>query len=209
VKSVQHQKLNLPREAPVMVLPGALLFPNALLPLYIFEPRYRAMLSYALEQDRMFCIAAPYPGVTEPSGLEEFREISSLGLVRACVGREDGTSHLILQGLARVRFFGFVQQQPFRVAQIQELTAGNTGGAEAEELARQLLALCATVPTSDAAEREKLDRQLSHITDPAVLCDIVAHTFLRDPDHRHAALDTLDVCERLRLVHESLRAELA
>ena len=38
----------LPRYAPVMPLSGALLFPNALLPLYIFEERYRAMLEYAL-----------------------------------------------------------------------------------------------------------------------------------------------------------------
>jgi Lon protease-like protein len=35
----------LPEQAPVMPLPGAILFPHALLPLYIFEPRYRQMLT--------------------------------------------------------------------------------------------------------------------------------------------------------------------
>jgi Lon protease-like protein len=192
-----------------MVLPGALLFPNALLPLYIFEPRYRAMLSHALEQDRMFCIACPHPAVDEPAGLDDLREISSLGLVRACVGRPDGTSHLILQGLTRVRFFGFVQEKPFRVAQIQELNSSGSGGVEAERLSRQLLELCATVPTADIADREKLDEQLAQISDPAALGDIVAHAFLRDAEHRYAALETLDVCERLRVVLDGLRAELA
>jgi hypothetical protein len=39
----------LPEQLPVMPLSGAVLFPHALLPLYIFEPRYRKMLEHALE----------------------------------------------------------------------------------------------------------------------------------------------------------------
>jgi len=52
----------LPEQAPVMPLPGAVLFPHALLPLYIFEPRYREMLAHALAHERMFCVALLRPG---------------------------------------------------------------------------------------------------------------------------------------------------
>src|SRR5436189_277456 len=47
----------LPDHVPVMPLPGALLFPHALLPLYIFEPRYREMLEHALNHHRMLSVA--------------------------------------------------------------------------------------------------------------------------------------------------------
>ena len=51
----------LPEQIPVMPLPGALLFPHALLPLYIFEPRYRDMLEHALSHHRMFSVALLKP----------------------------------------------------------------------------------------------------------------------------------------------------
>ena len=56
--------LTLPKQLPVMPLPGAVLFPHALLPLYIFEPRYRQMLADALHSNRMFSVAMQKPGST-------------------------------------------------------------------------------------------------------------------------------------------------
>ena len=53
--------ISLPDHVPVMPLPGALLFPNALLPLHIFEPRYQQMLEYALREHRMFSVALIKP----------------------------------------------------------------------------------------------------------------------------------------------------
>jgi hypothetical protein len=93
----------LPDQIPVMPLPGALLFPRALLPLYIFEPRYRAMLEYALKHHRMFSVALIKPVHADWQSPDDFFEIAGVGLIRACVGRGDGTSNLILQGLERVR----------------------------------------------------------------------------------------------------------
>ena len=43
-----------------------------MLPLFIFEPRYRAMLAHCLEQNRMFCVALMKPGVTEAAGPDDF-----------------------------------------------------------------------------------------------------------------------------------------
>jgi len=90
--------MKIPREVAVMTLPNATLFPQALLPLYIFEPRYRQMLADALQADRMFSVAMRRPGTSR----EVPSPIAGLGLIRVSVGHRDGTSHLILQGLARV-----------------------------------------------------------------------------------------------------------
>jgi Uncharacterized protein, similar to the N-terminal domain of Lon protease len=90
-----------------MPLPGAILFPHALLPLYIFEPRYRQMLTHALAHERMFCVALLRPERTEWKDEDDFFDVATIGLIRACVGRGDGTSNLILQGLQRVASSSF------------------------------------------------------------------------------------------------------
>ena len=208
MKSVGDQKLNLPSSAPVMVLPGAQLFPNALMPLYIFEPRYRQMLAWSLEQNRMFCIAPMKPGISEARSLGDFHHTVGLGLVRACVGREDGTSHLVLQGLARVRIIGFLQDAPFRIAEMRELPSEPTDPQESEDLTAHLLEVCTLLRASGATVPESLDRQLAQIEDPAVLSDVIAHTFLRDPERRQAVFEELHVGARSRLLIRYLLGEL-
>src|SRR6266571_1584125 len=91
--------MKLPREVPVMTLPNAVLFPQALVPLYIFEPRYRQMLADALDSHRMFSVAMQKPDTTREAPCS----VAGLGLIRASVLNKDGTSNLIIQGLARVR----------------------------------------------------------------------------------------------------------
>src|SRR5438876_1048997 len=109
--------MKIPREAPVMTLPNATLFPQALLPLYIFEPRYRQMLSDALRTNRMFAIAMQRPG----NSREVPSPIAGLGLIRVSVQHSDETSHLILQGLTRVELEETVRYKPYRVQRMRPL----------------------------------------------------------------------------------------
>lgn len=207
MKNIRHQQLNLPREVPVMVLP-TLIFPNALLPLHIFEPRYRAMLEWALEHDRMFCIALVNRGVQEWSGPEHFHQCAGLGLVRACVGREDGTSDLILQGVTRVQFTDFVQDEPFLLAEVRELNSTPAQEIEASALTAKLLDLCSQLRQHGASIPEALDDQLAQIEQPGTLTDIVAHTFLRDPFRRQEVFEELREGERMRLLIRHLTTEM-
>src|SRR5215510_10290636 len=111
--------MELPSEVPVMTLPSATLFPQALLPLYIFEPRYRQMLKDTLQSHRMFSVAMQRPGCSRESPCP----VAGLGLIRVSVGHQDGTSHLILQGLTRVELVSTVQYKPYRIAAIRPLVA--------------------------------------------------------------------------------------
>jgi Lon protease-like protein len=109
--------MKLPHEVPVMTLPNATLFPQAFLPLFIFEPRYRQMLADALHSDRMFSVAMQRPGSTR----ETPSPVAGLGLIRVSVGHRNGTSHLVLQGLARVELAETVRYKPYRIQRIRPL----------------------------------------------------------------------------------------
>lgn len=191
-----------------MVLPGAVLFPSSLLPLFIFEPRYRGMLAWTLARDRMFCVAQLKSGREDWSSAADFHHVVGVGLVRACVEKEDGTSHLILQGLARVICTHFVQTHPFVIANIEVLPSIAPQTTETEVLSARVLEQCASFRAQGYNVPPSLDDQLAQVSDAGVLADIVAHAFLRDPDRRQSVLAAPHVASRLRLLLRHLSEEL-
>jgi Lon protease-like protein len=197
----------LPITVPVMPLPGALLFPHALLPLYIFEPRYRDMLEYALSHERMFAVTLVRPDRPQWELAEDFFQIATVGLIRACVGRGDGTSNLILQGLQRVRFTEFEQIHPFPVARLDALTSDHDVTIETEALGTKVLELYARFKQLGRQLPAKVDRYLSDLSDLAMLADLMGATFVVDPLRRQQILEELDLNTRLRLVIQYLREE--
>jgi Lon protease-like protein len=205
VKSIGPQHLNLPAHAPLMVLPGTQLFPHALFPLHIFEPRYREMLSWSLQQDRVFCLAPMKPGISEARTTDDFHHTVGLGLVRACVGRENGTSDLILQGLARMRIVGFLQDAPFRIAELRELTSVPPPPEEREPISVRLHEICARLFSGNAKLPDSLALQIEQIDDPSTLTDIIAHAAVDDAEVRQAIFEELDVVRRVALLTEFLQ----
>jgi Lon protease-like protein len=181
-----------------MALPNVVLVPNALLPLHIFEPQYRAMLRWCLERDRLFCMAMAKPEAADTP--ENYFSIGGIGLVRACVEAEDGTSNLILQGLARVKFGTLLQAEPFRIAEISEFETDCPNLVEAEALATKVLEICGRLLEQDRDLPAALVDKLRHVANPELLADIVTQAFVRDPAEQQRLLEESSVSERLRLI---------
>jgi len=191
-----------------MPLPSAVLFPHALLPLYIFEPRYREMLEHALNQHRMFCVTLVKPSCLDWHAPEDFFHLATVGLIRACVGRGNGTSNLILQGLQRVRFTKFEQEMPFPVAKIDIVESRDATTVETEALAEKVLELYRKLKRDGRKLPAKVDRYLSQLHDVEMLADLVASTFVSDPLRRQRVLEESSINQRLRLVITYLRDEI-
>lgn len=199
-----------------MTLPNATLFPQALLPLYIFEPKYRQMLADALASNRMFSVAMQRPG----SNREAPSPVAGLGLIRVSVGHRDGTSHLILQGLARIELKEAVRYKPYRVQRIQTLETPPCDNvkvdalvAKVRELLEERIELGLPFP-SPVTSSEKSNNAppgfspkeilsyLDSITDPEQAADLVSCAVLPGAVERQTILETVDVESRLRrLIH--------
>jgi len=181
-----------------MVLPNAVLIPNSLLPLHIFEPRYREMLRWCLERERLFCIAMmKEDGAEEP---ENFREVGGIGLVRACVAVEDGTSNLVLQGLARVEFGELVQRAPFRIAEVREFESDCPNVVEADALGVKVVEICAKLQEQGREGQSAVVEKLRHVANPELLADLVTQAFVREPGEQQRVLEERSVSERLRIL---------
>jgi Lon protease-like protein len=200
--------VTLPKQLAVMPLPGAVLFPHALLPLYIFEPRYRQMLQHALQHHRMFCVTLIKPSCLEWHEPEDFFHFATAGLIRACVGRGDGTSNLILQGLHRVRFASFEQEAPFPIAKIDAVESRDATTVETEALGTKVLELYASLKHEGRQLPAKIDRYLAELRDLEMLADLMASTFVNDPLRRQRVLEECSLNQRLRFLISYLRDEI-
>lgn len=200
--------MELPSHIPVMPLPGTVLFPHALLPLHIFEPRYRQMLEHALGQHRLFSVTLIKPSCPDWREPEDFFHLAAVGLIRACVGRSDGTSDLILQGLQRVRFTDFEQDSPFPIAKIEIVESSDETTVKTEALAEKVLELYSQLKRNGRRLPDKVDRYLSELNNVEMLADLVASTFLTDPLRRQRVLEEASLNQRLRLVITYLRDEI-
>jgi Lon protease-like protein len=198
--------MELPQEVGIMTLPNAILFPQALLPLYIFEPRYRAMLKESLESQRMFAVALPHDSTVTNSALVPHR-VAGVGLIRACVDKPDGSSNLILQGVSRVRFTDFVQEKPYYVGRIEVLSTEESDALEVEALSVKVLEMIGSMHDAGEIQAEGLMKFLNEIRDYDALADIVTYSFIEDVESKQKILETLNLRQRLQKVIVALRRQ--
>lgn len=156
-------------------LPDVVLLPNAVLPLHIFEHRYRQMTEDALAGDRLVTIvkANPPPPHQGVPVLEEY----------ACVGRilqyerlADGKFNVLLLGLRRVRLVREVPSgKMYRAAQAEVVADLVEDGPAVEEDRRRLLELFRSFMAPHGGVHPDLDEVISAPLPAGALTDILAH----------------------------------
>lgn len=205
-----EMEITLPDEVPVMTLPNTAFFPQALMPLHIFEPRYREMLRDSLATNRLFAIAGlNLDRVNDPDDFEPPHRIASVGIIRACQKNDNGTSNLLLQGLCRVEILKILRDTPYRSIQIRALTS--EAGASADEnqaLRRELSRLLNLKMKLAASGPGEMTAFLKTIEDPEAFVDIAAFSLCENSVLKQRLLETLDVHRRLELFGAQLRTEI-
>lgn len=224
----------LPDAVPVMLLPQCNVFPCGLLPLFIFESRYRAMLAEALRTDRILCVGTLLPESVEPgfqeedcgignahspregkseggalsipSGEEDKRihPFSTAALIRACVGHPDGTSHIVLQGIQRVKFAAWEQHFPFRVARIGAVPTLDSSPELSSACAVRLLQRVLRLLRKNPSISPQVAARLETLTDPGHLADFIASHFISCAIRRHPLLAMTEISERLAYLESIL-----
>ncbi len=189
-----------------MMLSGCNLLPNGILPLFIFEPRYRAMIAHTLMHDRMVCIGT----LTGDQGDESdaaLSPFSTAGLLRACVQNPDGTFHALLEGIQRIRFTGWEQRKPFRIASIEPLETIHRDAEEVpalkQELVQSTLRYLRKTPGGAPSEVEE---HLAALNCPEQITDFIAASIIRDAGITQPMLGIASLPKRMRVVLRALES---
>lgn len=188
-------------------LPSFVMFPHVILPLHIFEPRYRQMTADALAGDNlitMIQISSPPKGKpwTEPVPLEQ---VGCLGRMIQHDRLADGRYNLLLLGLKRVRVRQEIPSgKLYRTAEVEiledldTLLPADTARNELTGLFRKIL-----------ESRSQLDPDITDLLRKPVslglLCDIMAHALPLPAVLKQSLLAETSVDRRVEMVLSILR----
>jgi Lon protease-like protein len=192
-------------------LPNLVMFPHVILPLHIFEPRYRQMTADALAGDNLITIIQISPPPlgktwTEPVPLEQ---VGCLGRIVKHDRLADGRYNLLLLGLKRVRLKREIPSgKLYRTAEVAiledlaTLQAAEPARAELTGLFRQIL-----------ESRSQLDPDIGDLLSKPVslglLCDIVAHSLALPPALKQNLLGETSVDRRVDIIRPILHQILS
>jgi Lon protease-like protein len=204
-------EISLPNAIPVMTLPDTVLFPQALLPLHIFEPRYRQMLRDVLATHRIFAVARlDHTLAGEAGHFEPSCRVATAGIIRACQKSGNGTSDLLLQGLCRVECAEIIHEEPYRLVLIRPLASSpGAGDKDSRRLRNEAARLLLLKRKFDRAMPGEMADFLQTVEDPDTFVDLAAFGLCEDAAIKQTLLETLDTCRRLQLFSSQVRAEIA
>jgi Lon protease-like protein len=188
---------------PLFPLPQTVLFPGALLPLHVFEPRYRALVRDVLASHRVLSVVLMMSGdAIDAHGHPPIAQIAAAGEIVDHAELPGGRYNILLRGRARVR----LQELPF-VAPYRTAAATVLEDESREVPARDHAALLSTAAAFAALVREReatFEFRLPRNARPSLVVDLCAHHLLLDARERQAVLETLDVSARVRRVTQAL-----
>ena len=184
----------MPQRITIFPLTGAILYPGLHLPLHIFEPRYRAMMSDALARDRRIGMIQPRPAAGEPSALFDLGCVGRIAEVEAL---DDGRYNLVLEGVALFRIIRELNvTTQFRQVEAELLPAGaeeplSLGARAALELESKRFA---------EAHGYQVDWDAVGRLDDESLVNGIAQIAPFDTAAKQALLEAPDIGERAELI---------
>jgi Lon protease-like protein len=194
----------LPPTIPIFPLPNVVLFPNVFLPLHVFEPRYREMVSDALGGDRMIGMVLLRPGwERDYDGRPPVYPIGCAGLITHTESLRDGRYNIVLRGLEKFRIQEEEGDRPYRLARIDTVPERPAEG-DRDELrdARQRLESL-LLPTDVRGEA-----RLPHEMSDEDLVNALAQYLRLEPVEKQALLERDGLAERCRSLIELLEMKM-
>ncbi len=193
-------------ELPIFPLPQVVLFPRAILPLHVFEPRYRAMLKDCLRTHGALAVVQLAPDPGEDTERPRIARIAGAGLVIEHEPLADGRWNILVQGTARVSLEELPFEAPYRRARATVLEDGDdvfVPQADVTALLHAASSFASEVRRRDPAFSFRLPEHPS----PGALADLCAFRLMISPEARQAVLEDLDPRSRVLRVLQELSAQ--
>lgn len=182
---------------------ATVLFPGAILPLHIFEDRYKQMMQYAIDNEKLFGLSYRSDAEIGRETLPEPGSVGCLAKIHVVMPLDEGKLNLISSGVIRYRVLELNQIVPFLVARVETFTDDPEPEGDVSELMDEIAGTCKEF--LDAAQM--LDETTPGINqdlpeDPEAFSLLVASALPIENDAKQALLEMTSTKQRLnRLKH--------
>lgn len=195
---------------PIFPLPNVVLFPKTVVPLRIFEKRYRAMVRAALAGDRKLVTVLLREGwQSEYWGNPAVHDIACLGNIETCKELEDGNYDILLAGVQRVRLLQEVENSPYRLAEVEPVQDFKLDDQAPEVVRRRnhLEALFGRFAELMTEDSQRFGQRVSQL-DFEALVNTVASALNLPATSKQLLLETDDVAARCDMLIPLVQQQL-
>ena len=197
----------------IFPLPGAVLLPHGVVPLHVFEPRYRKLARDCAAGSRVLALANIPDEEAAGERPPRVLPVIGVGILAQVEPMPDGRSNIVLRGSLRARILEeLVTSEPYRLVRAEvlreepaerDLPAVRRG---AEGLRRLVLAICSARPGEETAALAVLAARAQQ---PGDLADVVGGVLLEGARDRQQLLEAIHLDERLALASQAAAVVLA
>jgi Lon protease-like protein len=185
---------------PIFPLPNCVLLPGGLLPLHVFEPRYRELTRDCLAGHQLMAVARLRPGYeTTYYGRPPVFDRCGVGRIICSEELPDGRFALLLRGVARVEIARELPaERAYRMVEARMLEDKTRDDDEARDHHRRLVALCDRLAELLDQGGPQLRDLVRSSDDPGLCADAVAAALVMNADARQELLEACDPMVRLQ-----------
>jgi Lon protease-like protein len=183
---------------PLFPLPNVVLFPRAVLPLHIFEERYKVMTADALAGDKLIAMALLRTGWEKNYyGKAAIERVVCLGQILTHEQLDDGKYNFLLQGVCRATVTGEHSGKPYRVVDLERVSEAPAIEMSLDDQRRRLTDLLRADVAAFLPGAQQFLQMLSSPLPTAAIADLIAFHLLDDVPLKQSILAEADVRKRV------------
>ena len=207
-QETEEEQAGPPSELPVLPLRNTVIFPLTVLPLVVQRPRSVRLVDDVVVADRLVALVTlTDPKVDDPEP-EDMHRVGTMGYIHRMARAPDGTLHIIVQGLERVRLTEFRETEPYLRAAVSALPEAIEEGVEVEALVRSLADKFQTLVGLASYIPEDVVSSVLDTQDPRQLAYTVATSTRMEMATRQEILELDSVSEKLHKLLAVLAREV-
>lgn len=190
---------------PIFPLPEVTFFPETVLPLHVFEPRYRQMIADCLAGDRWLAVGMLRPGWEKDyQGRPPVHPVAGAGEIIQAEMLADGRYNILLDGRVRVRVLteeppGERAYRVVRAERLRDRGPSSGDGAFAARMHELRVAHARLLVALGQSHPDVVGRLTVAGASPGAVIDRIVSAVVPDSEVRQRVLETVDVSERLDL----------
>ena len=193
---------------PVLPLKETVVFPESMTPLAVGQERSVKLIDDVVSGERMLALFTVENEEADPPGWDDLYRVGTVAVVHKMIKVPDGTLRILVQGVQRVRLVEPVQDEPYLVADLEDLPEVVPDSPEVEALTRTVQQQFARIIGMTPYLPEELQLAAANVDDPTALTHLIASTLRLKTEERQELLETADVEERLRRIATILGREV-
>ena len=187
----------LPDPLPIFPLPNVVLMPNASLPLYIFEERYKEMVRDCLAGEPYLSVALLQKGWEKQPGTPRPYPVAGFGRIARAVRRPNDCMDIVIQGMGRIEMLDFHDDRAYLRASVRTLSPAPADQAPITQQAEAMRQQFFDLLDHKGVAADQLRTQLKLLASPIDMVFFIASHLPLDPHAQQEVLQTLSVEEQI------------